>query len=71
MSRAHAPGRGAGRCPMRVLPDGLTDKSQPPVPSGSKCAHFQLASLVRGPTRQSVRGVTRASWVLTWAIHRL
>ena len=40
--------RQAGAMARFILPGGLTDlqwNSQPPVPSVSKCAHFQLADL--------------------------
>ena len=50
-SRAHAPGRGVvqSACERNTRLGELTDlqrNSQPPVPSVSKCAHFQLASLL-------------------------
>ena len=50
------PRRCAIRC-ARVLPGELTDlqsNSQPPVPSVSKCAHFQLASLLLICTRSNL-----------------
>ena len=51
VSRAHAPGRGVVQCACErnTSLGELTDlqrNSQPPVPSVSKCAHFQLASLL-------------------------
>ena len=48
-----------------ALPGELTDlqrNSQPPAPSVSKCAHFQLAVDLHEEQLASLHGVTRASW---------
>ena len=55
-----------GHCPMhlRPLPGELTDlqrNSQPPVPSVSQCAHFQLASLLLICTKSNLTESARCT----------
>ena len=65
LSRAHAPGRGVVQCACeRITRRELTDlqrNSQPPVPSVSKCAHFQLASLLLICTKSNLAESARCA----------
>ena len=65
VSRAHAPGRGVSNALASVFTRReLTDlqrNSQPPVPSVSKCAHFQLASLLLICTKSNLAESARCA----------